>query len=97
MQSRYFKDTDTLAIAFDEFGPVARTEDGPSEDLLMEYDEEGRLIGMTIEHASENVHLDAFTASSEGTLAGWVISQIKRVRRSLGSSRPARQPNRYPA
>ena len=97
MQSRYFKDTDTLAVAFGRFGPVARTEDGPNEDFLMEYDEEGRLIGMTIEHASENVHLESFTSSSAGTLSGWVISQIKRVRRSLSPSRPARQPNRHPA
>jgi uncharacterized protein YuzE len=58
MEVRYFDDTDTLDIAFTKLGVVARTVDGPSEDILLDFNEQGHLIGLTIEHASQNVPLE---------------------------------------
>ena len=59
MHFEYFPDTDTLSVDFRENrGPVSDTVDGPDEDFLLEFDAEGRLVGMTIEHASERLDLD---------------------------------------
>lgn len=51
----YMIDTDTLEVVYrDRSGPVAETVDGPKEWLTMDFDEEGRLVSQTIEHASEH-------------------------------------------
>jgi uncharacterized protein YuzE len=62
MKVVYFPDTDTLLVEFS---------DGSSEDsrdldenTLAEYDRNGRLISMTIEHASERVDLSSFSYSN---------------------------------
>ena len=53
MKIRYFQDTDTLYI---EFRPaeVAETRD-LDEDTLLDIDAEGKICGITLEHAQRRV------------------------------------------
>lgn len=51
----YTVDTDTLEIVYsNELRPVAETVDGPKEWMTIDFDEEGRLVAQTIEHARAN-------------------------------------------
>ncbi len=83
MEIRYFDDTDTLDIAFKKLGPVHRTVDGPNEDILLDFDEQGQLIGLTIEHASRNVPLEEMLAERDKAQqpAGW----LERLSRLFGA------------
>lgn len=51
MRVEYFEDTDTLQITFND-GLVTETRD-LDENTLIEVDEKGRLVTMTLEHAKE--------------------------------------------
>lgn len=53
MKLRYFKDTDTLYIEFRR-ADVVETRD-LDEDTLLELDAEGKICGMTIEHAQNRI------------------------------------------
>ena len=59
MKVKYFQDTDTLYI---EFRPVdaAETRD-LDENTFLEIDAEGKICGITIEHASERTENPAFS------------------------------------
>ena len=59
MKIKHFQDTDTLYI---EFRPaeVAETRD-LDENTVLDIDREGKICGMTIEHASERVDIPAFS------------------------------------
>ena len=59
MKVKYFKDSDTLYI---EFRPVdsAETRD-LDENTLLEIDPEGKICGITIEHASERTDAPEFS------------------------------------
>ena len=59
MKVKYFQDTDTLYI---EFRPVdaAETRD-LDENTFLEIDAEGKICGITIEHASERTEIPAFS------------------------------------
>ena len=59
MKVRYFKDKDILYI---EFRPVdaAETRD-LDENTLLEIDAEGKICGITIEHASERTEIPSFS------------------------------------
>ncbi|PSQ71195.1 MAG: hypothetical protein BRD38_02875 [Bacteroidetes bacterium QH_9_67_14] len=60
MRMIYFQDVDTLEVVLrEELGPVAETVDGPKENIMMDFDEEGRLVGMTIEEASRKTPFEA--------------------------------------
>ncbi len=59
MTVRYFLDTDTLLISFSD-RKVAETQD-LTEDVLVELDEQGRLVSMTVEHAREQMNATEFT------------------------------------
>jgi uncharacterized protein YuzE len=49
METIYFEDVDTLKVVLrDELAPVVETVDGPKEHTMMDFDEEGRLVGLTI-------------------------------------------------
>jgi uncharacterized protein YuzE len=50
---RYFQDTDTLYIEFRRVD-VAETRD-LDEDTLLDIDAEGRICGITVEHAQKRV------------------------------------------
>ena len=59
MRVKYFKDTDTIYI---EFRPVdsAETRD-LDENTLLEVDGEGKICGITIEHASDRTDIPEFS------------------------------------
>lgn len=51
MKVRYFEDTDTLYIELTDRVP-AKTEQ-LNEHVLLELDEDGKLVGLTVEHAKQ--------------------------------------------
>ncbi len=51
MKVRYFEDTDTLYIELSDREP-ARTED-LNDNVMLELDKDGKVVGLTIEHAKE--------------------------------------------
>lgn len=53
MKIRYFQDTDTLYIEF-RAAHVAETRD-VDEDTLLDIDAEGKICGITVEHAHTRV------------------------------------------
>jgi len=59
MTIQYFDDTDTLYIILRE-GDVAETRD-LDENTLIEFDTQGNLVSMTIEHARERAGLPDFS------------------------------------
>lgn len=59
MKIQYFHDTDTLYIQFRE-SPVAETRD-MDENTLVEFDAQGQLIALTLEHARERTDLPRFS------------------------------------
>ncbi|GIV61175.1 MAG: hypothetical protein KatS3mg044_0041 [Rhodothermaceae bacterium] len=60
MTLEYYPDTDTLYIALRDGQSADAAE--VAADFVLDFDEEGRVIGMTIEHASERVDLRSFAA-----------------------------------
>ncbi|MHB8143863.1 MAG: DUF2283 domain-containing protein [Thermoleophilia bacterium] len=52
MKINYFQDTDTLYIEFRKPQPATETR-GLDENTLIDVDPDGRVSGITIEHASE--------------------------------------------
>lgn len=59
MKVRYFPDTDTLLITLSE-KRIAETRD-LNDNILVELDEEGRLVSMTIEHATQQTDIREFS------------------------------------
>ena len=59
MKVRYFPDTDTLLINFSD-KKIAETRD-LNENILIELDEDGRLVSMTIEHANQQTDVREFS------------------------------------
>jgi len=55
MRIKYFRDTDTALLEFSD-KQVAETRE-VSEDVLVDLDEHGNLVSMTVEHASERAML----------------------------------------
>ena len=66
MKVTYFDDTDTLLVEFSETA-VEDTRD-LDENTLGEYDSNGKLIAITLEHASENTDLQSFSFSNTAIL-----------------------------
>ena len=58
MKVRYFEDTDTLYIELRE-AAVAETRD-LDENTLIDMDDQGRMVAMTIEHAQDRAELANF-------------------------------------
>lgn len=59
MKIRYFEDTDTLYIEF-KAGDVIDTRD-LDEDTLLDLDQDGRILSITIEHAQARAELPRFS------------------------------------
>lgn len=59
MKVTFFADTDTLYLEFKP-NPIAETRD-LDENTLLELDAEGRIVALTIEHASERTGIPTFT------------------------------------
>ncbi|WP_413160997.1 DUF2283 domain-containing protein [Capilliphycus salinus ALCB114379] len=53
MKIQYFSDTDTLAIELTN-KPVVST-DPITDDLIVDYDDEGKVVAITIDNCSKNV------------------------------------------
>jgi uncharacterized protein YuzE len=58
MTVKYFPDTDTLLVNFSD-REIAETQDF-TENVLVELDEQGRLVSMTIEHAKQQMNVTEF-------------------------------------
>ena len=65
MQVRYFPDTDTLLIDFAD-RDIAETTD-INENVIVEFDADGGLVSMTIEHAKANVNIEDFSFRTVGS------------------------------
>ena len=61
MGIRYFQATDTLLVVFSD-RQIAETRD-VNEDVLIEFDADGKIVSVTIEHAGE--HVDVSNLSYE--------------------------------
>ncbi|MGB3516778.1 MAG: DUF2283 domain-containing protein [Elainellaceae cyanobacterium] len=53
MKIQYFSETDTLAIELTH-KPVAST-DAITDDLILDYDDQGKVVAITIDNYSKNV------------------------------------------
>ncbi|MBC8151330.1 MAG: DUF2283 domain-containing protein [Bacteroidetes bacterium] len=59
MEIKYFNDTDTLLLTFNS-NPVVASED-VSENLLVDLDQQGNPVALTIEHARLFTNVDNFS------------------------------------
>jgi uncharacterized protein YuzE len=59
MQAKYFQDTDTLLLQFND-REIAETYD-VGEDVLVEVDKDGRVVTITIEHAKQQTNVNEFS------------------------------------
>lgn len=59
MKIKYFQDTDTLYIEF-RSTEIAETRD-LDENTLLDLDREGKICGITVEHASERAEFPFFS------------------------------------
>jgi uncharacterized protein YuzE len=59
LKIQYFSDTDTLLVIFNE-NPVAETKDF-DENIIIDLDDRGDLVSMTIEHAKERTDVSNFS------------------------------------
>lgn len=55
MKFKYYKDTDSLYIDLSEKKSVDSKEVSP--DIVLDFDKEGKLVGIDIDHASKHVNL----------------------------------------
>ena len=67
MTFEYFPDTDTLYIALRPGLSADAGEVAP--DLVLDYDADGHVIGLTVEHASERADLGSFSITTIPALA----------------------------
>lgn len=67
MTFEYYPDTDTLYIALRK-GPSADAAE-VAPDVVLDYDAEGDVIGMTVERASERADLGSFSVTNIPALA----------------------------
>jgi len=59
MKIKYFRDTDTLLLIFTD-NDVVETRD-LSENVLLDLDEKGNIVSITIEHARKQANIDDFS------------------------------------
>ena len=69
----YFPDSDTLEITLAR-GPVDKTEnagvDGEHDNILFSYDDQGRIVSITIDAATQAVNLSDITRNRENAIVG---------------------------
>jgi uncharacterized protein YuzE len=65
MKVRYFSDTDTLLITLSD-KRIAETRD-LNDNILVELDDDGRLVSMTIEHATQQTDVREFSFQQVAT------------------------------
>ena len=59
MQTKYFSDIDTLMLTFNN-NDITETYD-LNKDVLVEVDQSGHLVSMTVEHAKEQTDVNEFS------------------------------------
>lgn len=59
MKVTYFGDTDTLLVYFNDH-KIAETKD-LNDNTLLELDENGNIVSMTIEHAKQQTEVSSFS------------------------------------
>lgn len=59
MQAKYFSDTDTLMLTFSDH-KITETYD-LNEDVLVEVDNNGHVVSMTVEHAKQQTDVNEFS------------------------------------
>jgi len=59
MEIKYFHDTDTLLINFSN-KDIVETRD-LTENILIELDQDGDLVSLTVEHAKQRVNIETFS------------------------------------
>lgn len=65
MKVRYFADSDTLLITLSD-KRIAETRD-LNDNILVELDDDGRLVSMTIEHATQQTDVREFSFQQVAT------------------------------
>ena len=65
MKLQYFKDTDTLYIEFKNAG-IVEIQDF-DENTLLEFDEDGAICAITMEHASQRADINQLTMEGIAT------------------------------
>jgi uncharacterized protein YuzE len=58
MRIKYFEDTDTTFVEFSTNPPVETRE--VTENIYLDLDDDGRVVSMTIEHASQSAGMEEF-------------------------------------
>ena len=61
MKIQYFRETDTLAIELSDRA-VVETE-AITEDLILDYDDQGKIVAITLDNYWKNVDTDSFQTS----------------------------------
>lgn len=59
MQTKYYSDTDTLMLTFSN-NDIIETYD-LNADVLVEVDQKGHVVSMTVEHAKEQTDVNEFS------------------------------------
>ncbi len=59
MQAKYFSDTDTLLLTFSNH-EIKETYD-LNKDVLVEVDQNGHVVSMTVEHAKQQTDVNEFS------------------------------------
>ena len=89
MEIRYFTDTDTLLIDFAD-REIVETRD-INENILVEFDRDGELVSMTIEHAKNLMDVDTLAFRRFSEHESLEITEIQRRELQDGNSRIANQ------
>lgn len=58
MKIKYFADTDTALLEFSNTPPVETQE--LNENIYLDLDSQGRVVSLTIEHASQSANVEEF-------------------------------------
>lgn len=68
MKVKYFADTDTTLLEFSNTPPVATQE--LDENIYLDLDDHGRVVSITIEHASASMNVEEFLYQRIPAIAG---------------------------
>jgi uncharacterized protein YuzE len=67
MELKYFPDTDTLLINFTH-KDIVETRD-INENILVELDQDGHLVSMTVEHAKQHMDIENFSYQNVASIS----------------------------
>lgn len=73
MNIKYFKDTDTLFIVFNE-NAITETSD-ISENVLADLDKNGNLVSLTVEHAQQQTNIFNFAMDIDAKASGTITEK----------------------